>query len=182
MKTKKISVFAAAMSVISAASAASIGNVVVNQMWPWSTKVAIDYELICDPGETWDVSLTVKDAQDNEVTGLSNAIYGDTDNVAGGAHRLIWDPGRSLATGTAPMLSYTLSLREPLGKKYMIVDLTRDGEDKFSVSYLDEEPSGGFNTDTYKTRFIFTFIIKGFFIPLCVAVAVNCFNSKTACN
>ena len=140
-----------AVMAATAASAATIGKVVVNQMWPWSTKVAIDYELTCNPGETWDVSLTVKDAQNNDVTGLSNAIYGDIANVAGGAHRLIWDPGRSLATGTAPVLSYTLSLREPLGKKYMIVDLTRDGEGKFSVSYLDEEPSGGFNTDTYKT-------------------------------
>ena len=151
MKTKKVLMFAAAMSAISTASAASIGNVVVNQMWPWSTKVAIDYELTCDPGETWDVSLTVKDAQNNDVTGLSNAISGDTDNVSGGARRLVWDPGRSLATGDAPVLNYTLSLSAPLGKKYMIVDLTRDGDGKFSVSYLDEEPSGGFNTDTYKT-------------------------------
>ncbi len=148
---KKIAIFAGAAIAGAAASAATIDNVVVNQMWPWSTKVAIDYELTCDPGETWDVSLTVKDVQNNDVTGLSNAISGDTDNVSGGAHRLVWDPGRSLATGSAPMLSYTLSLSAPLGKKYMIVDLTRDGEGKFSVSYLDEEPSGGFNTDTYKT-------------------------------
>ena len=148
---KKIAIFAGAAIAGAAASAASIGNVVVNQMWPWSTKVAIDYELICNPGETWDVSLTVRDEHNNEVTGLSNAIYGDIANVAGGAHRLIWDPGRSLATGSAPVLSYTLSLRAPLGKKYMIVDLTRDGEGKFSVSYLDEEPSGGFNTEEYTT-------------------------------
>ena len=154
-----------AVMAATAASAATIGKVVVNQMWPWSTKVAIDYELTCDPGETWDVSLTVKDAQDNEITGLSNAIYGDTDNVAGGAHRLVWDPGRSLATGTAPVLSYTLSLREPLGKKYMIVDLTRDGEGKFSVSYLDEEPSGGFNTEEYTTsKIVFRRCRAGSFI------------------
>ena len=167
MKTKKVLMFAAAMSAISTASAASIGNVVVNQMWPWSTKVAIDYELTCDPGETWDVSLTVKDAQNNDVTGLSNAISGDTDNVSGGARRLVWDPGRSLATGDAPVLNYTLSLSQPLGKKYMIVDLSagRDEGGMFSVSYLDEPPSGGFNTTEYKTtKMVFRRCRAGSFI------------------
>ena len=96
MKATKIAMMVVAALVGVTASAATIGNVVVNQMWPWSTKVAIDYELTCDPGETWDVSLTVKDAQDNEVTGLSNAIYGDIANVAGGAHRLIWDRAAAL--------------------------------------------------------------------------------------
>ena len=152
---------------LSIASAATIDNIVVNQMWPWSTKVAIDYELNCNPGETWDVVLTVRDAQNNEVTGVSNAIYGDTANVAGGAHRLIWDPGRSLATGEAPVLSYTLSVREPLGKKYMIVDLSagRDENGMFSVSYLDEEPTGGFNTAEYKTtKMVFRRCPAGSFI------------------
>lgn len=153
MKNEKMISLLAAAVLAGTASAASIGKVVVNQMWPWSTKVAIDYELTCNPGETWDVSLTVKDADGNDVTGVSNAISGDTDNVSGGARRLVWDPGRGLATGSAPVLSYTLSLSAPLGKKYMIVDLSngRDENGMFSVSYLDEPPSGGFNTDEYKT-------------------------------
>lgn len=167
MNTKKIASLVGAAFAVSAASAASIGNVVVNQMWPWSTKVAIDYELTCDPGETWDVSLTVKDAQNNDVTGVSNAISGDTDNVSGGARRLVWDPGRSLATGDAPVLNYTLSLSAPLGKKYMIVDLSagRDEGGMFSVSYLDEPPSGGFNTTEYKTtKMVFRRCRAGSFI------------------
>ena len=142
-----------------AADAATITKQTVQQMWPWNDKVRIDYTLDCAAGEQYDVELKVTDPLGRDVTGVLNDQTGESEYVTAGDHTIVWTPQKeNFADGNmSPLLKFELQLREPAGKKYMVIDLdTGDPANEsfgpFTVSYLDEAPSGGFNTDEYKTK------------------------------
>ena len=152
MNMKSIVSSLVALSALSLA-AATVENVVVRQQWPWNTRVNIDYTLTAGEGETWDVCLKVTDPLGRDVTGTSNAMSGDLDNVVAGVHQLVWDPAKGgCADSAGLMLKFELSLRKPLGPKYLVIDIANGIGGTYSTYWLDAEPSEKFTAKPYWTN------------------------------
>ena len=137
LKVYMICTFCTAIA-LTAAAESSISNVVVNQRWPWSEKVDVDFIL---SGDTNDVEVTATwDAHP--------APYrlGTLFDCAPGPHRLTWDPSSSPFSGqTLTGFTVALSNADADAHKYIVVDLVNGG-----YEYLSDVPTGGW-TDTHKS-------------------------------
>jgi len=117
----------------------SVSEVVVNQRWPWSEKVDVDFTLA---GETADVGMTATwDGQPLPV------LLGTLFSCTPGSNRFTWDPSASFQAGkTLTGFAVTL-VPTPVGERnYLVLDLRNGG-----YSFLADVPSGGW-TDEYKTK------------------------------
>ena len=130
------------MLVLCAAFAAeaetSVSHVVVNQRWPWSEKVDVDFVL---SGEASDVEVTARwDAHPSPYR------LGILFCVEPGAARLTWDPAKSEFAGQT-LTGFTVSVTNVAasGHAYLVVDLVDGGCD-----FLAAPPDGGW-TDAYKS-------------------------------
>ena len=135
-----------------AAHAASVGQVVVRQMWPWSTNVDIGFVLEGEAGEDCDVRLEISDGV-SPLNVYANSLKGELSNITPGEHHVVWDPVASGVTNLAAVsaLKFTLEASPALGSKYMVIDISGGPEaSTYPVSYMTTEPSGGFNADEYK--------------------------------
>ena len=129
-----------------AADAATITKQVVRQQWPWNQKVVIDYRLDCPIDESYKVDVTIEDPNGEALTVLANSFCGDLTDVSCGDHRIVWDPAKSGLTDFSAVASkFRLSLRKPIGPKYMVVDISAgNGADAtYSVSYSNVHPHPG---------------------------------------
>ena len=134
MSTKIIS-FAMAFAAGSLlASEATVTNVVVQQRWPWSQKVDIDYTLDCDDDDLMDVSVALYDG-DTPLPVSLLAFSGDVQGVSRGRRRITFDPAASgLAAETYTSVRAELSTSP--AALYLIVDLTKAKGDAGVVTYL----------------------------------------------
>lgn len=128
------------------ASEATFTNVVVQQRWPWSQKVDIDYTLDCDDDDLMDVSVVLYDG-DTPLPVSLLAFSGDVQGVSRGRRRITFDPTASgLAAETYTSVRAELSARP--AALYLIVDLTKSKGDADVVTYLTKEDliSGAYGT------------------------------------
>ena len=123
---------------------------------PWHGKVYISYTVTGDiaavakeRGFVTSLKVTMTDNVSNE-TYTATALSGDL-GLTAGTHSLIWDmaeDGLSLQTSN---IVFTISC-EKAPALYCMVDLSAGSNAaSYPVTYLTEPPSGGFNTDEYKT-------------------------------
>jgi formylglycine-generating enzyme required for sulfatase activity len=146
MNTKTIAfamVFAAGSLL---AGEATVTNVAVQQRWPWSQKVDIDYTLDCDDNDLMDVSVSLYDG-DTPLTASILAFSGDVQGVPRGRRRITFDPTvAGLAAGTYSSVRAELSARP--AALYLIVDLTKTKGDAGVVTYLTKADlvSGAYGT------------------------------------
>ena len=119
----------------------------VRQNWPWNPKTLIAYTLQDEAeGAEWDIDVTVT-GKDGVVQNLKSAFFGgERENVKPGQHTLWFDPvAAGLDTAATGQFEFSLSVRKPLGPKYLVIDLsaaTSFGEDVgYSVLALDEAPA-----------------------------------------
>lgn len=142
-----------AFAAVSSASAATISQTVVRQLWPWSTKVDVGFVLAGEPDEECDVKLAISDAN-GPINVYANSLSGELSNLKPGEHHVVWDPTISGVTGLEALsaLKFTVTAQASLGKKYMVIDISEGASDgaTYAVSYLDEAPDGTFATSEYR--------------------------------
>ena len=135
----------------------SITDVTAKQRYPWNGKVDIAYTLAGDvtvglPPETAIVlSVTASNRVDGATyAAAATALSGDT-GTAEGAHHVVWDLNAQGLEIKSDEVVFTVAYWE-MPPPYCVIDLS-GGVDaaSYPVSYLADVPSGGFNTDEYKT-------------------------------
>ena len=127
----------------------AISHIVVNQRWPWSEKVDVDFIL---SGETNDVEVAATwDAHP--------APYrlGTLFSVAPGQRRLTWDPASSPFRGQT-LTGFTVSVSNAAASahNYVVVDLVNGG-----YEFMAEPPSGGWTAEHKSSKMVFRRIPAG---------------------
>ena len=128
------------------AGAAEVKNVTAKYQWPWG--VGISYEVVGTFSADPPLIVTAMDRTSGATyTASASALSGDTGGNAG-SHRLMWDLDKQGIKLQSTNVVFTV-MYEPL---YCVVDLSGGANaSSYPVTYMDTPPSGGFNTDAYKT-------------------------------
>jgi len=114
-----------------------ISDVIVQQRWPWSRLVDIDYVLTCDPGKSWDI--VVEAYNNSERLDVSaDSFSGDLYNISYGAHRIVWDPTATTCTNSGVLPEFRVSLIPTPIPLYMILDMTKGAGDEEQIEYVYE--------------------------------------------
>jgi hypothetical protein len=147
-KTMQIAFMVAAWVLAGGAWAAEVKNVTAKYQWPWG--VGLSYEVVGTiPTDAW-IVVTAKDRANNTTyTAQTNALSGDTGTTTG-KHQVFWDLDKQGVKLQSTNVVFTVeSERKTI---YCVVDLSGGAHaSTYPVTRLAEPPSGGFNTDTYKT-------------------------------
>ena len=137
----------------------TISIVTAQQRYPWNGKVDITYTVSGDiaaycsetvlTNQTLKVTATDKDAN-TTYTATASALSGDT-ALTDGTHSLVWNfDGQGLCLKSTNVV-FNVSC-EATELTYCVIDLSGSADaSSYPVTYLAEEPSGGFNVDEYKT-------------------------------
>ena len=128
------------------AGAAEVKNVTAKYAWPWG--VHINYEV---SGTLASVPPFVVMATDRTsgatYTAAASSLSGDM-GTAAGKHQLVWDLDKQGIKLQSTNVVFTVMIA-PL---YCVIDLSAGANaSSYPVTYMDVPPSGGFNTDVYKT-------------------------------
>ena len=141
-----ISMFAAVWPVL---ADSSISDVVVNQRWPWSEKVDVDFVL---SGVTNDVEVTATWDAHPEPYRLGTVFA-----AAPGQNRLTWDPARSPFKGqTLTGFTVAVSNVDVSAHTYLVVDLVNGG-----YEFMAAPPSGGWTAAHKSSKMVFRRIPAG---------------------
>ena len=144
------------MALLCSAATPTITGVTAQQRYPWNGKVDIKFEIVGDlaTGAARIFALSATD----RVTGMNyvaaaSALSGDV-GTSSGVHHVIWDMDAQglefKSTNVVFKVTYAESQSESL--MYCVVDLSAGPNAlSYPVTYLAAPPSGGFNTDEYKT-------------------------------
>ena len=158
MKTRWIfSMAAAALLAGHALADPAVTDVIAKQRYPWNGKVDITFIVSGDvaeglPNGTMPVlSVTAEDRENGtNYVAEANALSGDT-GTAVGAHHVVWDLNAQGLEIKSDDVVFTVAYAPP-PPAYCIIDLSSGASaSSYPVTYLAEPPSGGFNTDEYKT-------------------------------
>ena len=127
----------------------AISHIVVNQRWPWSEKVDVDFIL---SGETNDVEVTATWDAHPEPYRLGTLFA-----VAPGQRRLTWDPASSPFRGQT-LTGFTVSVSNAAASahNYIVVDLVNGG-----YEFMAEPPSGGWTAEHKSSKMVFRRIPAG---------------------
>ena len=146
-KTVQMALMVAAWLLAGGAWAAEVKNVTAKYQWPWG--VGISYEVTGTIGS--DVPLVVKAVDRMKgatYIATASALSGDTGTDVG-KHQLVWDLDKQGVNIQSTNVTFTVTFEWPL---YCVVDVSGGANaSSYSVTYLNEPPGGGFNTDVYKT-------------------------------
>ncbi len=151
MKNLKIYMICAFCTAIALTASAEsvISDVVVNQRWPWSEKVDVDFVL---SGETSDVEVTARWDQHPEPYRLGTLF-----DCAPGQRRFTWDPASSPFAGqTLTGFTVAVSNASASAHTYLVVDLVNGG-----YEFLPDVPSGGWTAEHKSSKMVFRRIPAG---------------------
>ncbi len=109
--------------------------------------LAIDYQI--SGVEVSDTPMMLQVSMANgTVTNVAKNLTGAT-NYVNGAHRVYWNVAKDGITLGEADLNVMVKYAIPL---YCVIDLTKGSSaTSYPVTYMNVEPSGGFNTNEYKT-------------------------------
>ena len=134
---------------LTAAAESVISNVVVNQRWPWSEKVDVDFIL---SGDTSDVEVTA-----TWDTHPAPYRLGTLFGCVPGQRRFTWDPAKSDFKGqTLTGFTVALSNVSVEAHKYIVVDLVDGG-----YEFLSDVPAGGWTAAHKSSKMVFRRISAG---------------------
>jgi len=127
----------------------AISHIVVNQRWPWSEKVDVDFIL---SGETNDVEVTATWDTHPEPYRLGTLFA-----VAPGQRRFTWDPSASEFKGQT-LTGFTVSLTNASSSAhdYLVVNLVNGG-----YEFLPDVPAGGWTSEHKSSKMVFRRIPAG---------------------
>ena len=139
------------------AATPTISNVKAQQRYPWNGLVDIDYTITGDTTGL-NLSFSVRDEQNDKT--YRPATFLASPSAAEGTHRVTWSPkgdGLSIiSTNIVVTVLLTRTVVPPTpptqNGEYLVIDLSGGSSaSSYPVSYVSSVPSGGFNTDEYKT-------------------------------
>ena len=113
----------------------TISDVVVRQRWPWSRLVDIDYVLTADPTQRVDVAVSAYNGS-MQLALPAESLVGNLYGVSDGAHRIVFDPTKTVYTNNEIMTQFRVSLTQTPVPVYMIVDLTKDSGTEGQIEYI----------------------------------------------
>ena len=153
---KALSIISACFGLVAFAAKPEIQNVVATQRYPWNGKVDITYTLTGDvtAGFSKEAKIALFVMVSNRVDGttyvaVASALSGDIGTMEG-VHHVIWDLNAQGIELVSDGMIFTVGYVPIM--RYCIVDLSCGANtSSYTVSYLADVPSGGFNTDEYKT-------------------------------
>lgn len=137
-------------------ASSSIRNVTAQQRYPWNGKVDISYTVIGDVAmEARQVAafpllkVSAIDMVAN-ITNTATRLSGDL-SLEDGTHAVVWDMDAEGLSFKSSNVVFKVEC-EMIPAAYCVVDLSSGSNaSSYPVTYLAEPPSGGFNTDEYKT-------------------------------
>ena len=146
---RKLLLFACSIVGVTLFAAPKISDLKVTSIAPMG--LAIDYTV---SGATDDdekgcylcVSMT-----GNGTNYLAKTLSGAT-NCVNGAHRVYWNMAEEGITSVGADISVKVKYAVGVGARYCVIDLAGGSTAaSYPVTYLNDEPSGGFHTTEYKT-------------------------------
>ena len=154
-----------ALTALSSLATPTITGVTAKQRYPWNGKVDITYTLAGEVERLISDSLSVTatdNASGTTYTAASSALSGDT-RTAAGAHHIVWDLNAQGLEIKSDDMVFTVAYDIA---QYCVIDLSAGASaSSYPVIYLAELPSGGFNTDEYKTtKLVLKLVEAGTFI------------------
>ena len=159
------------IGVVTLGTQCAIVNVSARQRYPWNGKVDVSFEVVGDvlaavpAGEHPYLSLSALDYfSGSNYVAIASAISGDT-GVTPGVHNVVWDLNAQGLEFKSDAVVFTVAY-VTLPPLYCVVDLSAGANaSAYPVTYMDSPPSGGFNTDEYKTtRLVMRRIESGSFV------------------
>lgn len=155
MKRKKVLIGMMAIFVSAGAVMAAdpvISDVIVQQRWPWSRLVDIDYVLTCDPGQLMDITVEAYNGSAPLALPLGS-LSGDLYSVQCGPRRIVWDPTKSAYANNGVLPEFRVKLTPSVSLvEYMVVDLSGGvSASSYSVMNYTNNVPGGVTNDLYKT-------------------------------
>lgn len=156
MNISKLIAFAAFAAANLALATPAITGVTAQQRYPWNGKVDITYTVSGDIAATameQGLITSLKVTAKNGDTGQSytaSSLSGDA-SLADGTHSIVWDMGAQGLAFVSTNVVFSVSC-ETTPATYCVIDLSAGkNASSYPVDYLSTPPSGGFNTDVYKT-------------------------------
>lgn len=148
---RKILCLLSVLTLLSGKAVTTVSDVIVNQRWPWSEKVDVDFTLT---GEKADVDVTATwDGQ------ASPVLIGTAFEAAPGLNRVTWDPTATPWSGrTLTGFSVTLTPASAAAHAYLVIDLQDGG-----VSYraASDGADGKWSDACKTTKMVFRRIPAG---------------------
>ena len=142
-----------AIAVAVFAETPTVTDVVAKQRFPWNGKVDIAYTLMGDMAECYlpHIRVTASNRVDSTTyVASATALSGDT-GTSEGSHHVVWDLNAQGLEIKSDEVVFTVGYVDT-PKPYCVIDLLGGANaSSYPVSYLTDVPSGGFNTDEYKT-------------------------------
>ena len=136
----------------------TITSVTAQQRYPWNGKVDIAYTVTGDiagmaltNGLVTTLKVTATDMVANtSYTATTAALSGST-TLTEGDHAIVWDLGQQGVNLKSSNVVFNVSC-ETNAALYCVIDLSGGANTtSYPVTYLAEEPTGGFTNDTYRT-------------------------------
>lgn len=146
---RKILCLLSVLALLSGKAVTTVSDVIVNQRWPWSEKVDVDFTLT---GEKADVDVTA--TWDGKA---SPVLIGTAFDATSGLNRVTWDPSVSTFAGrTLTGFRVTATPVSSAERTYLIVDLVNGG-----YAFASTAPDGGWPTADKGDRMVFRRIPAG---------------------
>ena len=148
---KRVLMGAAVLVGAIASAAPTVSGLKVTSIAPWG--LAIDYTVSGATDAEQPATPGVKVVHNGQ-TYKAKTILGEA-SFTNGAHRIYWNAAKDGITATLENATVQLiykPVRTAANSLYCVIDLSGGANaTSYPVTFLNEEPDGGFNTEEYKT-------------------------------
>lgn len=154
------------LTAVAHATTLTVTDIKVAQRYPWNGLVDITYTVNCDDPtkDVWVYPVGYDADNDKTVTMMPAHLTGDGAGkaVKSGTHRMTWDMatamGKDYNRAAFSVKMHAFCDAAP----YMVIDLSSGSEsERYEVSYLAEEPEGGWGEEYLTTKMVFRLILPG---------------------
>ena len=154
------------MTAVAHATTLTVTDIKVAQRYPWNGLVDITYTVNCDDAtkDVWVYPVGYDADNDTTVAMMPAHLTGDGVGkaVKSGTHRMTWDMatamGKDYNRAAFSVKMHAFCDAAP----YMVIDLSSGSEsERYEVSYLTEEPEGGWGEEYLTTKMVFRLILPG---------------------
>ena len=154
------------LTAVAHATTLSVTDIKVAQRYPWNGLVDITYTVNCDDStkDVWVYPVGYDADNDKTVAMMPAHLTGDGVGkaVKSGTHRMTWDMatamGKDYNRAAFSVKMHAFCDAAP----YMVIDLSSGSEsERYEVSYLAEEPEGGWGEEYLTTKMAFRLILPG---------------------
>lgn len=166
----------------------SVENVSFRQRYPWNGLVDIDCTVNCsDPQTNISLYVSAKEAVANKSLAVrsvwleNDATHTNALEVKSGTHRLVWDACKDNPNFVCDAV--TVEVQACVGGFYLVIDLSGGSDATFyPVTYIGDEPLGGW-TDEYKTtKLVLRRIPPGIFVMGSPPTETGRISDDSPCN